>query len=118
MKDGKPRWYDWLDFPGPDSLTGLVVTVLVIVGLVLLVWLGIPALLALVDLVVVLGAAVSGVVARVVFRRPWTVEARSETGEILEARVVGWRKAGATVKQIARNIEFGLPYNREGLGSS
>jgi hypothetical protein len=65
--------------------------------------------LALVDLLIVLVVAAIGVVGRFVFRRPWTVEAHSSTGEQHEVPVVGWRRAGEKVGSIAHDIKRGLP---------
>ncbi len=106
--DDKTHWYDVLDIPiADDSLTAIVVSVLIVGVLILLVLFGWPLLLALVDLIVVLVVAAIGIVGRVAFRRPWTVEARSATGERHEVRVVGWRRAGEQVHAMVRDIEYG-----------
>lgn len=107
---GDGRWYDVLDLPVvDDSLTAFAVSLLVIGALVLLVVFGVPALLALVDLVIVVVATALGVVGRVVFRRPWTVEAVSVTGERYQARVVGWRGAGEMVDALGQDLRHGRP---------
>jgi hypothetical protein len=102
------RWYDRLGIPfADDSLTAVIVSLLVIGGLILLVLFGIPALLALVDLALVLAVTAAGLIGRLLFRRPWTVEARATTGDLHEAHVVGWRRAGELAAAMARSIENG-----------
>jgi hypothetical protein len=104
------RWYDRLEIPFlDDSLTAIVVSVLVVGGLVLLVLFGIPALLALMDLALVLVIAAAGIIGRFLFRRPWTVEARATTGDRHEVQVVGWRRAGESIVAMAGDIEHGAP---------
>jgi purine-cytosine permease-like protein len=104
------RWYDWLDVPfAGDTLSGFVASILLIVTIALLVLFGIPALLALVDLVIVLLATLIGVLSRLLFRRPWTVEALATNGERHQEQVVGWRASGEAVSALARRIEFGPP---------
>lgn len=106
--DDRTRWYDWLDFGlVDDSLAGIAISVLLVVGVVVLVLLGGPLVLALVDLVLVLVVAAVGVVGRFVFRRPWTVEARSPAGERHEVHVVGWRRAGERVRALAEDLQHG-----------
>ncbi len=91
------------------ELSGLAVALLIVVGIVLLIILGLPLLLALFDLVIVVVAAVVGVASRVLFRRPWTVEALSADGERHEVRVVGWRSANDGVASIGSSIQHGIP---------
>lgn len=106
--DDKTHWYDALDLPiADDSLTAIVVSVLIVGLLIVLFLFGWPLLLALVDLVVILVVAAIGVIGRLVFRRPWTVEACASTGERHEVRVVGWRRAGEAVRALARDVEDG-----------
>jgi hypothetical protein len=102
------RWFDVFDLPVvDDSLAGFVVSLLVIVALVLLAVFGVPFLLALVDLVVVVVATALGVTGRVCFRRPWTVEAVSATGERYGVGVIGWRNAGEMVRSLGEDIRHG-----------
>jgi hypothetical protein len=70
-----------------------VVFVAAIAAAALFWWVLLPLLLVAVDLVVVLLLLVVAVVGRVLFRRPWTVEATSGTGERVTVQVVGWRAA-------------------------
>jgi len=103
-----PRWYDALDLPFvDDSLVAAIVSILAIVAVFALVVWGVPVLLAAVDLVFVVIVAVAGVVGRVLFRRPWTIEARAADGRQQEVRVVGWRKGGAVIDDLAAEIRHG-----------
>lgn len=107
--DGGTRWYDWIDLPlglgdGPLWIVGIVVVVLVVLALVF--W-GIPLLLALLDVVVVLIVLVASVLGRVVFRRPWTVEAVAGDGERRTRQVVGWRAAGRAAEGWADELRHG-----------
>lgn len=113
-KDGKARnkhgsrWFDVVDLPIiDDSLTAAIVSVLVILLVIALIVWGVPLLLALVDLVFVVIVAVAGVVGRVLFRRPWTIEARAADGRQQEVRVVGWRKGGTVIDDLAAEIRHG-----------
>ncbi len=56
-------------------------------------WVLLPLLLIAIDLMIVLVPLVVALVGRVLFRRPWTVEATAGNGERVMAEVVGWRAA-------------------------
>lgn len=88
---------------------GLAVGVAVTLAVVFLVLVGLPFLLALVDLVVVLLLAVLGVLGRVFLRRPWTVEARPALGRGpgREWRVAGWRDSGRFINDVAVRLSAG-----------
>jgi len=103
--DGAGTILDALDLPdGGDSLLVWVVLVVgVLLLFVLAVW-GVVFVLALVDLIVVLLVALVGVAGRVLFRRPWTVEATAPDGRRHERRVVGWRRSSAAANELAADI--------------
>ena len=90
------RWYDWIDVPFdiPDSLTAALVVVGIVIAVTFLFLVGVPLLLAAVDLVVVAVLVVAGILGRVVFRRPWTVEAVSAEGRRETRQAIGWRASG------------------------
>ncbi len=105
-----PRWRrrgwrpttEGLDFPllADDFGVGLF---LILVGILLFLLLGgIPLLVGLAAVLV----ALVGLVTRVVFGRPWLVEARSARGE-LAWRVRGTGDSKQAVRLIARAIEVG-----------
>lgn len=78
----------------------------IIVGLVLLVALVFVALPLLIDALIVVLAILLGGLVRVVFRRPWTVEAVSGE-ERRTQQVVGWRAAGRAVEAWAEELRHG-----------
>jgi hypothetical protein len=88
-----------------DELAWVLLAVLVLIVVVVFV---IPLLLALVDLVLLLVLAGLGIVGRVVFRRPWTVEARASDGTVLAWQVVGWRASGERSAEIAELVASGV----------
>jgi len=94
---------------GVDLLDDLlVVAVVVAVGL-FLVFFAVPLLVAVLDLVLVALLTVLGLAARVLLRRPWTVEATGPDGLRRTWRVVGWRNAAGVVDQVANDLAHGHP---------
>jgi hypothetical protein len=94
---GNLPFFDWL-----EGWPVIVLTVaFVLIVFVLLPLLGVA--LELIALIFVLG---SGLVGRLVFGRPWTVEARSRGGDerVVAFQVKGWRRAGEAAEQLAREI--------------
>lgn len=81
----------------------MVVVVLVVV-FVFLILVGAPFLVALGELLLVVLLALSGIVARVLFRRPWTVDAVDPDGGHRHWHVVGWRSSGAARQLVADRI--------------
>lgn len=117
QRGNEGRWYDWIDVPFdiPDSLTAALVIIGIVIVVVLLVLVGVPLLLAAVDLIVVVVLLVGGVLARVVFRRPWTVEAMSDEGRIECRQAVGWRASGELKRGWAVEISrSGMRADRHG----
>ncbi len=66
-------------------------------------------LFALLDVVVVVLLTVLGIVARVLFRRPWVVEATSGDEMRRTWRIVGWRASHEAVDSIAGTLAHGHP---------
>jgi hypothetical protein len=93
--DGDRGWwaeaFDLVPFDIGADLPGIVLGVVLIVALVLfIVFVLGPLLLVLLDVFVVIALLVGGVVARLLFRRPWTVEAVAEgDGTELRFQAVG-----------------------------
>lgn len=87
---------------------GVVVVLVILVVLAVAVFVLVPMLVAVVDIVIVALLAVLGLVGRVVFRRPWTVEARAGDGASLLWRVVGWRASGEHVARVAELLAAGV----------
>lgn len=66
----------------------------------------IPALIFVIELALVLVAVGLGVLGRVLFRRPWTVEARVDgTSQGGEWKVTGWRASGDFLNSVADRLE-------------
>jgi hypothetical protein len=111
------------DAPDPgcagDVAEGIVVLVVVIAVVLFLIFIGIPFLIALGELLLVVLLAVAGVVSRVVFRRPWTVDAVDPEGTHHQWRVVGWRPSGTARRFIADHItSTGSPPTSEQLSAA
>lgn len=70
-----------------------VVFIAVIAGAVLFWWVLLPLLLVVLDLLIVLLLLLVSIAGRVLFRRPWIVQATSGDGQRIVVEVVGWRAA-------------------------
>jgi len=91
------------------DLDDLLILVALVVALVVLVFLVVPLLLVVVDLLFLLLLLLLGVAARIVFRRPWVVEA-TDSGPLRHTwRIVGWRASGEKVDEIANLLAHGHP---------
>jgi hypothetical protein len=91
-----------------DAIIVIVIAFLaLIVAAVLFWWVLLPLLLIAVDLMIVLVLLVVTVVGRVLFRRPWTVEATAGNGERVIAEVVGWRAALRRRDEMAESLRLG-----------
>jgi hypothetical protein len=95
------------DVGGPEEVaTSLVILVGAVVVAVVLV----PLLLFGIELILLgflVGAAILG---RGVLGRPWVVQARrtSDTAPALTWRVIGWRRSGRLIDEVARALAAGL----------
>lgn len=109
-RKGKDR--DWWDpdlsmLPGDDIFFWVVLAILVLVaGVLLLWWVVIPLLLLLLDVLIVLVLLLIGLAARILVRRPWTVEATSAAATH-QLEVAGWRRALRARDGIARGLKSG-----------
>lgn len=93
-----------------DLVPALIVLVaVVVVGAVLFFFL-IPMLLILMDLILLLLLTVLGILGKIVFRRPWTIEASCDNGDRRMWKVVGWRASGAHLQDVAQHLEAGIPF--------
>ena len=90
------------DLPIVGVVLFAIATLILAVGAVVFV---VPAVLFLLELLFVVVAIGLGVGARILFRRPWTVEARAVgTNDGREWKVVGWRASGELVEAVAERI--------------
>jgi hypothetical protein len=85
-----------------DDLAGLLIGIVLV--LVVLVLFSVVAIAL--ELLIVIAALVAGVFARVVLRRPWMVEARTD-GERHAWPVVGWRASGARIDELEERLRSG-----------
>jgi hypothetical protein len=74
---------------------------------VVLAFVVVPLLVALLDLLVVVLVSLVGLVGRLMFRRPWVVEAADSDGRRHTWRVVGRRESRAAVDAIAGAFAHG-----------
>ncbi|WP_117211982.1 hypothetical protein [Allorhizocola rhizosphaerae] len=117
----KRRSSGWGDGVGdfvPAFGDDILAVIAVIVGMVLfgvLFWFVLlPLVLLIVDVLVVVLLMLLAIPARVLLRRPWTVEAASadpdgDTESWFAADVVGWRRALDTRDDIAQKLASGHP---------
>jgi hypothetical protein len=79
---------------------GLAIAVLLIVFVLL------PLLGVALELIALIFVLLSGLVGRLVFGRPWTVEARLRGGDarVVAFQVKGWRRAGRAAADLATQI--------------
>lgn len=83
--------------------------VIAIVALLAIVVFVLPVLIFLLDVLVVLALAAGGIVARILFRRPWKIVASTAAG-IGQAHawaVVGTRVSARAVEGVARQLLMG-----------
>ena len=93
---------------GADGIGGVFAVIGLVIAAVLLVILVLPLLFALVEVVVLALLALVAMGARILFRRPWTVEAVASDETILEWRVVGWRASAEHARTAAGLLALGM----------
>jgi hypothetical protein len=92
-----------------DVLDSAAVVVVIIAGVAFLVFIAIPLVLVVVDLAIALVLTALGIAARLLFRRPWLVEAVSEADERHRWRVVGLRASREHAADVANALAHGNP---------
>jgi hypothetical protein len=116
-RDDNGGWRNWLDvfshfdFPddNPLAVIGLVIgAVLAALVLLSLVWfVVVPLLLLLFDVAILIVLTLIGVVARVVLRHPWEIEALGPEGRRLTWQVTGWQRSRRALTAIADHLSRG-----------
>ncbi|WP_436793860.1 hypothetical protein [Actinospongicola halichondriae] len=91
----------------PDIGEAIVVFIVVVLVVLFLIFIGIPFLIALGELLLILVFALAGLIGRVLFRRPWTVDAVSPDGEHTTWSIVGWRTSATARQFIADRLAAG-----------
>jgi hypothetical protein len=98
---------------GDDLLAAIAIIVALILFALLFWFLLLPLLLLMLDLVVVIILLALAIPARVLLRRPWTVEAVTDGPEGAERRfttqTVGWRRALHVRDEIVQKLRDGYP---------
>lgn len=109
-KNGKFQKRDLLDIPsgGDGCLDEIGFAVLVIVVIAFVIFVGWPVLLILLDLLWLVAIGLVGIGGKVLFRRPWRVEAVSSLGDRHEWDVVGFRRSGALRDDVKVKLATGV----------
>lgn len=112
---GDTRWYDWIDLAEPiawfdEGLAGFVTAIVFVVLLVMAVLFLLPAFILLVEILIVVLVVVAAVLIRVLFRRPWIVDAFpvDDPSAHLVWKVVGTGRAKETVDIVAQQLAAGI----------
>ena len=99
---------DWAEgFGGLDGEGGIII-LLVLVAVIFAWFFVFPVLVFLLDLLLLVLIALGAIAFRVLFRRPWIVEATSGDDE-LTWPVVGWHASLERVDHVAARLQRGLP---------
>lgn len=105
------HWWDFIDFPfdfGDDFLAGIVVVLAIAAFVVFMIFLGWPLLLLLIETLWGIAALVLGALARVLFRRPWSLVAETE-GDKRVWHVRTWRAAKRAERIVLSAVRAGRP---------
>lgn len=97
-------------FDADDPVAALAALAIGIVVVIVTVFIVVPILLFGLEFVFVGVLLICGLIGRVVFRRPWEVEARQLDGQGTAEtwRVVGWRKSAEMIDEVAARIQAGV----------
>jgi hypothetical protein len=93
-----------LDVFGEGILIGLAI----LVAVLFVAFIGLPLLFALLDVVLLLVLGVLTTLVRVLFRRPWRIEAHSSDGTTLHWDVVGWRASSEKIDEVRASVAAGI----------
>ncbi len=106
---------DWGDVSAGDDLGAVLIGIGLVVFVFVLLVIVFPVVVLALELILLAVLLVAGVVARVVFRKPWHVLARS--GETAYRwPVKGWRASGERVREVADALASGtVPSGAERL---
>ncbi|MDP9067951.1 MAG: hypothetical protein M3N53_06360 [Actinomycetota bacterium] len=112
---GETRWSDWLDIGEPfawfdDGLGGFVTAIVLLVLLVIAALFILPVFVFIVELVIVALVVAVGIALRVVFRRPWLVDAYvvENPPTHFTWKVVGVARAKDAVDLVAQQLAAGV----------
>jgi hypothetical protein len=109
---------DWFDLGDADG----ILAVLVVIGVVLLAVLFfttvvIPVVVFTIELIVLIVLFFAGLAGRLLFRKPWTVRARTDGRTLHRWQIVGFRSSGEFRDEVAAALSSGrvLPVRRPRL---
>ena len=91
-----------------DLGEAILAAILAIVALLIFLFVVLPLLVAVVDVAILLLLALLAVPLRVLFRRPWLVDAHHPGGRALRWRVVGWRESGRFATEARELLDAGI----------
>lgn len=91
-----------------DLGDGIIAGIAIVIVALVAIFVVLPLLVAVVDLAILLILALGGLIARVLFRRPWLIDARDGTGRVLRWRVVGWKASAERVTDIRQQLAGGV----------
>jgi hypothetical protein len=101
------------DVPDPGCLGDLgeelAILLAVVVVVLFVLFVAIPFLVVLLDVLLLAVLTAAGLVGRLLFRRPWVVEARGPDGMRRTWRIVGWRASHEAVDFVADALAHGHP---------
>lgn len=104
----RPDAADLIDLGGADDVLGAVVVVFTVIVLVVILFTVVLPFIALaVELILLLLAFFWGIAARLVLRRPWTIQARASDGRELTWRAKGFRRSGRVRDAVAEALARG-----------
>jgi hypothetical protein len=86
---------------------GAVLVRWAIIAVVAVVLVFMTTLLLVVEVALLALVVLAGMGSRVVLRRPWTIEAVSDTGDRLTWKAVGWRASAARRDEVAEQLRSG-----------
>ncbi len=114
-RKARERAGDFADIPdvgcGDELIGGILAFIAVIAILFFLFLVAIPLLVAIVDILILLVLALIAFGFRVLFRRPWIVEAAHAEPPVERAlrwKVVGWRASAERCRELAQHLEAGI----------
>jgi hypothetical protein len=100
-------WRLDLGVDADEAIVILGVVVAVIAAIVLFATVVVPLVVLGIEILLLIVVFVGGLAGRLLFRRPWTIRARSADGRELTWRAVGFRRSGRMRDEIAAALSRG-----------
>jgi hypothetical protein len=102
---GDGSWFgDFIGFDEPIGIVAGLVFALVLALLLLVAW---PLVAIAIEVVILILVAAVGAAGRILFRRPWTVRARTTAVRSVEWKVSGWRESTDLIERVCEAIAAG-----------